>query len=68
MSTTAAGGVQGGGLTGQDHDRIDGAIYTADPEVAAEDVEPEITVGQKMLSAVSGSILTSILGMACSEL
>ena len=29
--------------------------------------EVEISVGQKMLSAVSGSILTSLIGMECSH-
>ena len=54
----------------QDHDRIltqryDGAVYTkpAVTDVEEEEIEPEITIGQKMLSAVSGSVLTSLLGM-----
>jgi len=54
----------------QDHDRIpaqrfDGAVY-AKPAVTEgdeEEIEPDITIGQKMLSAVSGSVLTSLLGM-----
>lgn len=53
---------------GQSHDRIHGDDPV--PGVAStiamtgddEDVEIHITAGQKMLSAMSGSLLTSLLG------
>jgi len=54
----------------QDHDRIltqryDRAVYNKPAVIDAEEeeTEPEITIGQKMLSAVSGSVLTSLLGV-----
>ncbi len=51
---------------GQRHDRVlghDGAIMAA-KSIPPDDgiAEIEITTGQKMLSAVSGSLLTSLLG------
>lgn len=46
-------------LRGQRHDRIPGDLGGDDPDM--ED-EVEITGTQKMLSAVSGSLLTSVLG------
>jgi solute carrier family 25 protein 39/40 len=53
---------------GQGHDRIHGDNLV--PEVSStiamsgdnDDVDVEITAGQKMLSAMSGSLLTSLLG------
>lgn len=50
---------------GQRYDRIqDGAVYMPS-DLPDDDIpEPEISIGQKMLSAVSGSILTSLLGTA----
>lgn len=51
---------------GQRHDRIlgnDGAIMAMQTKSAdAGEVDVEISTGQKMLSAVSGSLLTSLLG------
>jgi len=51
---------------GQRHDRIlgnDGAIMAMKTIPAnAGEVDVEISTGQKMLSAVSGSLLTSLLG------
>ena len=52
---------------GQRHDRISGAVsdqFTATmAEVEEQLPEVDISAGQKMLSAVSGSLLTSLLGM-----
>jgi hypothetical protein len=53
---------------GKGHDRIhgDNPIPGASSTIAMtrdnEDVEVDITAGQKMLSAMSGSLLTSLLG------
>jgi solute carrier family 25 protein 39/40 len=53
---------------GQGHDRIhgDNPIPGVSSTVAMngdnEDIEVDITAGQKMLSAMSGSLLTSLLG------
>ena len=43
-------------MSGQRHDRIGGQ------DMAGEGPFAEITLGQKMLSAVSGSVFTSLLG------
>lgn len=57
-----------GGFGGQGHDRIhgDNLIPAVTSTIAmtgdTEDVEIDITAGQKMLSAMSGSLLTSVLG------
>ena len=54
---------------GQRHDRIlnesdmRGIAVTRD--IMADSVEVEISAPQKMLSAVSGSLLTSLLGKLC---
>lgn len=58
-------------ITGQAHDRIhgDGLIPGVEETIAMEgdngrlDIDVEITAGQKMISAMSGSLLTSLLGM-----
>lgn len=51
-------------VQGQRHDRLqDGAVHVPGDFVEEDIPEPEISIGQKMLSAVSGSILTSLLGM-----
>ena len=57
-----------GGLGGQDHDRIHGdnpipgvsstIVMTGDND----GIEVDITAGQKMISAMSGSLLTALLG------
>ena len=51
---------------GQRHDRIPGGIIGANiitPDDGEDlGVESDISAGQKMLSAVSGSLLTSLLG------
>ena len=51
---------------GQRHNRISGAISDKPTAVMAEVEEQrpdiDISAGQKMLSAVSGSLLTSLLG------
>ena len=55
-------------LQGPAHDRMAGdspkspAVISYEKD--AETLETDISAGQKMLSAVSGSLLTSILGMA----
>ena len=55
-------------FTGQGHDRIhgddliSGISSTVAMAAINEDVDIEITAGQKMLSAMSGSLLTSLLG------
>lgn len=54
---------------GQGHDRIhgDNLIPGASSGIAmtgdSQDIDIEITAGQKMISAMSGSLLTSLLGM-----
>lgn len=56
---------------GQGHDRLLEANPTYRPSSTmtiadgASDDEVEITAGQKMLSAMSGSLLTSLLGEFC---
>ena len=46
------------------HDeRIDTAVHTPMGTLEEDELEPDVPIGQKMLSAVSGSILTSLLGM-----
>lgn len=50
----------------QNHDRIDGDTFTM-AGMGAQDGDggntvPDITAGQKMVSAMSGSLLTSLLG------
>ena len=50
---------------GQDHDRIDGMGSTGitPPPPGRDAIEVlEITAGQKMMSAMTGSLLTSLLG------
>ena len=54
---------------GQRHDRMAGDASDTSPAVVMKgrtegesQVEVDITAGQKMLSAVSGSLLTSLLG------
>lgn len=58
---SAGGDAAGRGRDGQPHDRIDAAVYST-KDVQKEEMEPDVPIGQKMLSAVSGSILTSLLG------
>jgi len=41
------------------------ATATQRAEEADGSIVGEVTLGQKMLSAVSGSVLTSLLGMPC---
>jgi hypothetical protein len=59
----------GASTTGQNHDRIDSAssklamAKTASAGANAASDPFEITAGQKMVSAMSGSLLTSLLGM-----
>ena len=51
---------------GQDHDRFSGHDEFIAPDVAARTDDgggDDITAGQKMLSAMSGSLLTSLLSM-----
>lgn len=52
--------------SGQNHDRIGPEEYSmdkmVDPEGNAGDSIVEITASQKMVSAMSGSLLTSLLG------
>lgn len=56
------------GFGGQGHDRIheDNLVPGVSSTIAMtgdnDDVEVDITAGQKMLSAMSGSLLTSLLG------
>lgn len=55
---------------GQNYDRIDGdeASMSGIPRIAGAgdgdggSIIPDITAGQKMVSAMSGSLLTSLLG------
>lgn len=53
---------------GQNHDRLTGGnvsfstVRMASPENDGPDDVVEITAGQKMLSAMSGSLFTSLLG------
>lgn len=52
---------------GQAHDRVNNLNLKAN---SLEDTSPkdvEITLGQKMLSAVSGSVFTSLLGISCAS-
>ena len=53
-------------LPGQSHDRVGGGDESDGSKMACPANEPEaevaISAGQKMLSAVSGSLLTSLLG------
>jgi solute carrier family 25 protein 39/40 len=56
-------------LRGQGHDRIHGddpipGIPPAMATPGVDVVEQDITAGQKMISAMSGSLLTSLLGMS----
>jgi len=60
---SVGGDATGRGRDGQSHDRIDAAVYPTKDVVSEEEMEPDVPIGQKMLSAVSGSILTSLLGM-----
>ena len=62
MPTEGTGVAGNGNSTGQLHDRIqqDAAMHNQS-EGASKDAD--ISLGQKMLSAVSGSVLTSLLGM-----
>ena len=57
---------------GQRHDRISGGILGVTAVTRSGRDEPEtevdISAGQKMLSAVSGSLLTSLLGKPCSSI
>ena len=54
-------------IQGQEHDRIPGGTGQEQSPVGKHggdrDEDIEITASQKMLSAVSGSLLTSLLGM-----
>jgi solute carrier family 25 protein 39/40 len=60
------------GLGGRGHDRIHGdnpipgvsstIAMTGDMPGSNDDIEVDITAGQKMMSAMSGSLLTSLLG------
>jgi solute carrier family 25 protein 39/40 len=60
-----------GSFAGQGHDRIhgDNPIPGEASTIAMSgdngDVEVDITAGQKMISAMSGSLLTSLLGQSC---
>ena len=61
------------GHSGQGHDRIHGdnlipgvsstVAMSGDKGNNGDDAEIDITAGQKMISAMSGSLLTSLLGM-----
>lgn len=56
----------GGKATSQAHDRLsdDGEISSEDGVSITDDVQTtEIPIAQKMLSAVTGSVLTSLLGI-----
>lgn len=60
-----------GSFEGQGHDRIHGddPIPGESSTIAMsgdnDDVGVDITAGQKMISAMSGSLLTSLLGQSC---
>lgn len=65
MSDQASGRSHGG--DGQRHDRISdharaGFAHDHDGALEGTSLDEEVTISQKMLSAVSGSILTSLLG------
>jgi len=47
---------------GQDHDRIGGDDFVVPAVISRDDGGGDITAWQKMLSAMSGSLLTSLLG------
>lgn len=63
-STLSEGGEQVASR-GQSHDRIPDDVYLSGPPEPALDHngDIEITASQKMLSAMSGSLLTSLIGM-----
>lgn len=61
---SVGGDLAGRGAEVRAHDRIDAAVYTSQDAPEKEEMEPDVPLGQKMLSAVSGSILTSLLGMS----
>ena len=51
------------GLTqGQRHDRLEAGNSNGDIMADADNVSQDISAAQKMLSAISGSLLTSLLG------
>jgi hypothetical protein len=52
---------------GQRHDRIDGGVGNGAGSGGERDEAVEITVSQRMLSATTGSLLTSLLGNAPSQ-
>lgn len=54
--------VEGISQTGQRHDRMAALNPTSDQPDPATAREVQITLAQKMLSAVSGSVFTSLLG------
>lgn len=56
--------VEEGMYSAQRHDRIEGLKQKRDPRGGPGSGNVEITLAQKMMSAVSGSIFTSLLGMA----
>ena len=70
FSTLGHGGLED--TEGQRHDRISGGILgvTAVTRCGRDEPETEVDIsaGQKMLSAVSGSLLTSLLGKPCSSI
>jgi hypothetical protein len=50
-------------VQGQRHDRFDAhSVSLGEPDESDEDIP--ISLGQKMLSAVSGSLITSLLGVS----
>ena len=64
FSTVGHGGLED--TKGQRHDRIPSGVLGVTAVIRSDRDEPEpevdISAGQKMLSAVSGSLLTSLLG------
>jgi hypothetical protein len=60
-------------ILGQSHDRIPDDVYLNGPPEPAmpgrdHNGDIEISAGQKMLSAMSGSLLTSLIGMQTATL
>lgn len=51
------------GTIGQMHDRTVAAVYDSENVLEEVEMEPDVSISSKMMSAVSGSILTSLLGM-----
>ena len=56
-------GVAATSIQGQNHDRIEHIDQiVSDEHNAVSSIDADITFPQKMLSAISGSILTSLIG------